>query len=551
MMHYLKNYEYWKQSKHLDKELRTELEHLTETEIKDAFSLPIEFGTGGLRGKMGVGIAYINVHTIMQATEGFAQYLKKHFKEGSVVISYDNRKDSKAFALKAALVLSNHGIKTLLFSDVRPTPVLSFAVRHFKCIGGIMITASHNPKEDNGFKAYNHTGAQINLVEAEEIIEYASRIEDIFSVALGTSDHITYIDSSFDDIYLNAIKGVNIHPKKHDIKIIYSPLHGTGGKIIPKVLGSLGYDVIPVEKEMVVDPHFTYTQSSNPEQEKAYINSLILAKEVSADMILVTDPDADRLGVAVKHQGSYTLLTGNQTAAIELFYILTEQTKLKTLKKDGIVYTTVVTSEIIKAIAQSFQLKVIETLTGFKFIGEQAELNDAPFIFGCEESYGSLIIDEVRDKDAVQACMLLSEIGSNIYPNTLVDYLDSIYQTYGYYKEAQDNFFFRGVKGKEVMNDILKTLRQQPLHIKGFALDTVIDYQMMTSTSKGTTTTVNLPASNVITYIYSNQKVTLRPSGTEPKLKLYYGIKSETDEQSTKILKTLQEAFNSFLGEYV
>lgn len=550
-MQYLKNYQHWKESTLLDLELRTELQGLTEAEIKDAFSLPIEFGTGGLRGKMGVGIAYINVHTIMQATEGFAKYLKAHFTEGRVVISYDNRKHSKAFALKAALVLSYHGIPSLLFNEVRPTPVLSFAVRHFKCIGGIMITASHNPKEDNGFKAYNHTGAQINLAEAEEIIAYASQVQDIFSVKTGSDTLIDYIDSSFDDIYIHAIKGVNIHPKKHDIKVVYSPLHGTGGTIIPKVLKDLLYNVITVRKEMVIDPHFTHTQSSNPEQEKAYINSIELAKEVSADIILVTDPDADRLGVAVKDKGSYTLLSGNQTAAIELFYILTEKSKRDTLPKDGIVYTTVVTSEIIKTIAKSFNIKVIETLTGFKFIGEQAELNKEPYIFGCEESYGSLIVDVVRDKDAVQACMLLSEIASNIYPKTLVDYLDTIYETFGYFKEAQDNFFFRGVKGKEVMGDILKTLREKPLDIKGFTLQTVIDYQAQTSKTDRVITKVELPVSNVITYVYSNQYVTLRPSGTEPKLKLYYGIKGQSDKEVTQTLERLQEAFNSFLGEYI
>ncbi len=545
-----KNYEYWKQSNQLDAELKKELETLSMEDIKDRFSLPLEFGTGGLRGKMGVGISRVNVHTIMQAASGFGMYLKRHFKQGKVAISYDNRHDSKRFAIKSAEVLAYYGIESLVFENLRPTPVLSYAVRHFGCIGGIVVTASHNPKEDNGFKAYNHTGAQLNLEEASEVIDYILGITNIFDVKTGDTSLISYIDEDFDALYYEAIKDVTIQPKRFDKKIVYSPLHGTGGQVIPKFLRQLGYDVHEVIEEMIPDPNFTYTKSSNPEQQDAYINSLALAKKIDADLILITDPDADRLGVAVKHQGDYVLLTGNQTAAIELHYILSERQKRGTLPKDGLVYTTIVTSDIIKTIAASFQIDVITTLTGFKFIGEQANIQTRPYLFGCEESYGSLIIDSVRDKDAVQACLLLAEIASLSEDKTLVDYIDYLYNTHGYYLEVQDNFFFEGIEGKETMQKLLDTLRKKPLDIEGFEIQSIADYLASERYEHGQTTSIDLPVSNVLSYTYNQQTVVLRPSGTEPKLKLYFGIKASSKDEASKILNILQVSFKSFIGAF-
>lgn len=535
-MDYKNNYETWLHAEQLDLELREELLHLSETDIIERFSNPLKFGTGGLRGPMGVGISRLNVHTMMQAAYGFGAYLKETFKKGLIVISYDNRKDSKVFALKSARVLIALGFEAKVFESLRPTPMLSYAVRHFHAIGGIMITASHNPKEDNGFKAYNHTGAQVNLVEARAIIHQVSLIDDIFGIQEGPEEKITWIDSSFDDIYLNDITSIQIQDLEKTIKIVYSPLHGTGGTVIPKLLRQFGYEVHEVSQEMVVDPHFTHTLSSNPEQSDAYIGALKKAKEVDADLVLITDPDADRLGVAVKHDDEYVMLTGNQTAAIELDYIVEYK---KDLPKDGIVYTTIVTSDIIKRIAYAKQLKVIETLTGFKFIGEQAELQDAPYIFGCEESYGSLISDKVRDKDAVQACFLLAEI-SNYYLSqnqTLIDTLHRIYETYGYHLEYTESIFFKGVTGPSDMASIIDDFRNRPLQIEGHELLEIRDYKQAKKIIGDKTFDITLPKSNVIEYRFETFWVILRPSGTEPKLKIYFGLK-EKDETSAQSMLT-------------
>ncbi|MGB0345483.1 MAG: phospho-sugar mutase, partial [Acholeplasmataceae bacterium] len=396
-MHPQATYELWKQYEDLDQDLKKELLSLTDDEIKERFTYPLEFGTGGLRDKMGVGISRLNIYTIAQAAKGFSMYLKKQFGTGSVVISYDNRMHSKTFAIESAKVMIHDGFDVHVFESLRPTPMLSYAVRHFKAVGGIMITASHNPKEDNGFKAYNHTGAQINLIEADAVIAEIKSITDIFGIPKGQASQIDWIHEDFDSIYLDDIASIRLHKDLFPTTISYSPLHGTGSTVIPRILRSHGFHVHEEINESVPDPLFTYTASSNPEQQKAFINGLALAKKTDSDVLFITDPDADRLGVAVKHQGTYELLTGNQTAALELFYILNERSQLGTLPKDGQVYTTIVTSDLIKNIANSYHLNVIETLTGFKFIGEQAELHTAPYVFGCEESYGSLISDKVPD----------------------------------------------------------------------------------------------------------------------------------------------------------
>jgi len=538
-MNYKNNYETWLNAEQLDKALKIELMSLSDDEIIERFSTPLTFGTGGLRGPMGVGISRLNVHTMMQAAAGFASYLKKHFDEGVVVISYDNRKDSKRFAEKSALVLASYGLHAKVFESLRPTPMLSYAVRHFNAIGGIMITASHNPKEDNGFKAYNQTGAQVNLDEAKAIIAEVEKIKDIFSIKEGPLSLISTIDASFDDVYLKDIASIQINQEPKTIKIVYSPLHGTGGTVIPKVLRHMGFEVIEVTEEMVPDPNFTHTESSNPEQEKAYIGAIQTAKTHDADLILITDPDADRLGVAVKHDDDYRLLTGNQTAAIELEYILNQS---KDVPSDGIVYTTIVTSDLIKRIAESKSLKVIETLTGFKFIGEQAELNDAPYIFGCEESYGSLISDKVRDKDAVQACMILSEIANHYMSakQTLIDRLQSIYNTFGFHLEYTESIFFRGVEGPSTMENIINDFRNTPLSIDGLTLIEWRDYKAKKLYMNNQMFDLTLPSSNVIEFRFETAWVILRPSGTEPKLKIYFGIQAKDSHLAQNMLSLLK-----------
>ena len=548
-MHPQATYELWKQYEDLDQDLKKELLSLTDDEIKERFTYPLEFGTGGLRDKMGVGISRLNIYTIAQAAKGFSMYLKKQFGTGSVVISYDNRMHSKTFAIESAKVMIHDGFDVHVFESLRPTPMLSYAVRHFKAVGGIMITASHNPKEDNGFKAYNHTGAQINLIEADAVIAEIKSITDIFGIPKGQASQIDWIHEDFDSIYLDDIASIRLHKDLSPTTISYSPLHGTGSTVIPRILRSHGFHVHEEINESVPDPLFTYTASSNPEQQKAFINGLALAKKTDSDVLFITDPDADRLGVAVKHQGTYELLTGNQTAALELFYILNERSQLGTLPKDGQVYTTIVTSDLIKNIAKSYHLNVIETLTGFKFIGEQAELHTAPYVFGCEESYGSLISDKVRDKDAVQACLMLSEMVGYYKKQTLtlIDVLNQIYETYGYYVEITDNFFFEGIQGKETMKQLLDDLRIKPLEMPHLSLIDTRDYATGQGMKDGHAFALDLPRSNVLEYRYQEGFIILRPSGTEPKLKVYYGFHGNKQEEVTQLVSMSQSILKSVL----
>jgi phosphoglucomutase len=544
-----KTYEQWKSHTSLDLELKKELLTLSEQEIVERFTFPLEFGTGGLRNKMGVGISRLNIYTISQAAKGFSNYLKKTFIQGKIIISYDNRMHSKRFAVESAKVLIHDGFEVYVFESLRPTPMLSYAVRHYKAIGGIMITASHNPKEDNGFKAYNHTGAQINLVEAQSIIEEIQSIQDLFNIQKSSESKILWIDDRFDDVYLTDIASIRIHIDVAHVKVSYSPLHGTGSTVIPKILKAHGFEVISEPLESIVDPLFTHTASSNPEQEKAYRNGLKLAKSTQSDVLFITDPDADRLGVAVLHHGQYQLLTGNQTAALELYYILEESTKKNVLPKHGKVYTTIVTSDLIKSIANHYHIDVIETLTGFKFIGEQAELATTPYIFGCEESYGSLISDKVRDKDAVQACLFLSEmVGFYKKSNqTLIDILEQIFQMFGYYVEHTDNFFFEGIQGKEDMRKILNQLRETPLEHPSLSLIESRDYDSKKGYKDGHSFPLDLPKSNVLEYRYQEGFIILRPSGTEPKLKVYYGFNHPSLEITQFFIKESQALIQKVL----
>lgn len=544
-----KIYNLWKNYPLLDSELKEELLTLSEDEILERFTYPLEFGTGGLRDKMGVGISRLNIYTISLAAKGFSLYLKKTFKQGKVVISYDNRMHSKRFAFESAKVLIHDGFDVYVFESLRPTPMLSYAVRHFQAVGGIMITASHNPKEDNGFKAYNHTGAQINLEEAQFVIQEIKGITDIFSIEKADTSSIQFIDASFDDIYLEDIASIRIHQEVAPIKVSYSPLHGTGSTVIPQLLEDHGFQVFSEPNESQVDPLFTYTASSNPEQEKAYINGLKLAKATKSDVLYITDPDADRLGVAVLHDGQYELLTGNQTAALELYYILEEKSKLNTLPHNGKVYTTIVTSDLIKKIASHYQIEVIETLTGFKFIGEQAELATTPYIFGCEESYGSLISDKVRDKDAVQACLFLSEMVGFYKQNnrTLIDVLNQVYQTFGYFIEHTDNFFFEGIQGKEDMKQILNHLRETSMNMPSLSFIESRDYLIQQGFKDGQPFKLDLPKSNVLEYRYDEGFIILRPSGTEPKLKVYYGFHSSTLSRAQAHIKESQAIIQTVL----
>lgn len=541
-MTYKETYQLWLNEPTLLKEEKEKLLNLDEKEKEEAFFQDLSFGTGGIRGILGLGPNRINKYTIQRVTLGFVNYLKKHHKLNGVAISYDNRFGSYEFAYEAAKVLAYHGIRSFIFKKLRPTPMLSFLVRHFNASAGIMLTASHNPKEYNGFKAYNETGAQLTIEESNEVIEEISKIKSPFGIESADNDHIHWIGDEIDKLYLDKVKNISIHKDPKTIKVVYSPLHGTGGTVIPKLLEDSGYEVLTVAEQMQVDPAFTHTKSSNPEDDIAYEKGIELAKKHQADVVFVTDPDADRLGLAYLSNGTYHILNGNQTGSMMLYYMLTEKKQ-----PQGMVYTTVVTSHLIKKIAKSFKQTVGETLTGFKFIGEQAEKNQGkiPYIFGCEESYGSLVSDFVRDKDAVQAVYLLAEIVNTLHlrKQSLGTYLNEIYKKYGYYVEDTLSLTFKGIEGAKRMKQITEYVRQHGIDIQGFDVLKTTDYIGGITNDYD----IYLPPSNVIKFESKDGFIIFRPSGTEPKLKIYMSVCKKDKDTAQQIIDAYKDAINNFI----
>src|SRR5690554_68899 len=541
-MTYQTHYETWLNEKTLTTKEKDTLLQMDEKEKEESFFQDLSFGTGGIRGILGLGPNRINKYTIKRVTLGFAHYLKHNNKLNGVAIAYDNRYGSYEFAYEAAKVLAFNGIKSYIYSELRPTPMLSFLVRYFKTSAGIMLTASHNPKEYNGFKAYNETGAQLSTDESNMVIDEISSIASPFNIGSTDNELITWIGDEIDDIYLNEVKKIGIRSDIKDLKVVYSPLHGTGGTVIPKLLKDSGYTVFSEPNQMLVDPSFSHTESSNPEDQVAYDKAISLAIDKDADVIFLTDPDADRLGVAYKYNGSYQRLNGNQTASMMLYYILSEKKQPK-----GMIYTTVVSSHIIKDIAKHFNQSVGETLTGFKFIGEQAQINQGkkPYIFGSEESYGSLVSDFVRDKDAVQAVYLLSEIMNTLKLRNInvKDYLDSMYQTFGYYVEDTISLTLKGIEGAKRILKITDYVRKHGIDVKEFNVVNKIDYK------KGIKNPHNiiLPPSNVLKFESDHGFIIFRPSGTEPKLKIYLSIKTNNQNESTIKIKQLKASIMTFI----
>lgn len=555
-MDYKEKAEEWLKYPYLDAKLKREISAMTDDEKKEAFSSDIEFGTGGLRGIIGAGSNRMNIYTVRRAAYGFGKYLIKHTKkalERGVVISFDNRHMSKEFSKESANVLVALGFKIVfLYHDLRPTPQLSWTVRHLNACGGIMITASHNPKNYNGFKAYNSLGCQLNLDEAAEVINNVNSVKNIFSVKSINSiknEHIHYIYQEYDEEYLNDIKTISINPNlAKDFKITYTPLHGTGGEIIPGFLTSLGYDVTPVESQMVHDPDFGAVESSNPENKEAFNKSIELAKKIGAKLVLATDPDADRLGVGVLHNGEYVLLTGNESASILFNYICScKAIDSRWLKKNKYLFSTIVSSSLPIKIADKYNVKTILTLTGFKFIGEQCEKikGKGDFVFGFEESYGCLIKDSVRDKDSAQACLMLCEACAYYLSKgkTLVDVLKEIYEEYGYFKDGISNIILEGLDGKEKINTIMEYFRKEEIKLKGYEIKYIEDYKNSVAYQYplGKKNKLLLPKSNVLKfYLDDNNWFVLRPSGTEPKLKVYYEISKPTLEETNEVLEDIK-----------
>lgn len=552
-MNYLEKVQLWKNNPNLDANLRKELETMNDKELEDAFAVDLEFGTGGLRGVLGAGTNRMNIYIVAKATLGFGRYLAKQSADSltrGVAISHDNRHQSKEFARISAEVLSSLGFKVYLFEDLRPTPELSFAVRHFHCIGGIMITASHNPKEYNGYKIYDETGCQLVPNDADKVIAEINKIDDYFNIETSKNhDLIQYIGKDVDEVYIKEVKKIILRPNlKKDFKLVYTPLHGTGQVFAPQVLQSVGYDVTPLPCQMTPDPDFSGVKTSNPENKEAYDEAIELAKQIGAKIVLATDPDADRLGIAVEHNGEYVLFTGNQTAALVFDYICRTRKELNTLPKNGYMFTTNVSSTLPIAIAEKYGLKTEITLTGFKFIGEKAremELTGrGTYVFGFEESYGCLISDCVRDKDSIQAILMLCETAAYYREKgmDLVDALNAIYEEYGYYKEGITNIGLKGLEGAAKIRRIMDYFRNNEIKLQNFNILAKDDVKLSVKKNfvTGEESKINLPTSNVIKYyLNDNMWFVLRPSGTEPKLKVYYGVKGDTQAQADSKLNEL------------
>lgn len=551
-MNYKEKADLWLKNPNLDSKLKKEIEEMDDKALQEAFTNDLAFGTGGLRGILGAGTNRMNIYIVMKATYGFGKYLER-FKDAfdrGVAISYDNRHFSKEFSRISAEVLTTLGFKVYLFEDLRPTPELSFAVRHFGCVGGIMITASHNPKEYNGYKIYDETGCQLVPDEADKVIKEIEAVKDMFAIDHSKNHNkIQYIGKDVDDVYINEVKKIIMRPNlKKDFKLVYTPLHGTGQVFAPQVLRSVGYDVTPLPCQMTPDPNFSGVKTSNPENKEAYDEAIELAKEIGAKIVLATDPDADRLGIAVLHNGEYVLFTGNQTASVILEYLLMTRKEQNTLPSDGYVFTTNVSSTLPVAIAKAYGMKVEITLTGFKYIGEKAremEHGKGTYVFGFEESYGCLISPCVRDKDSIQAILMLCETAAYYYEKgmDLVDALEAIYKKYGYYKEDITNIGLSGLDGQAKIQRIMDYFRNNEIALKDFKIEVKDDIKLQNKHDYLTNTDshIDLPVSNVIKYyLNDNMWFVLRPSGTEPKLKLYYGVKGNSEEDAKSKLQLLK-----------
>ena len=541
-------YEYWLT---FDDNTKNELESITdEKEIEDRFYKDLEFGTGGLRGIMGAGANRMNKYTVGKATKGLCEYLKNEFAgEKSVVIAYDSRNNSKAFAECAAEVLCYNGIKTFLFEEIMPTPVLSFSVRYLNCNAGIVITASHNPKEYNGYKVYDEYGCQLVPQYADKVISYINNVKDIKSVkhmnlnmAL-SNGYLTYIGDEVLNSYISEVEKMAVYKEASDLKIVYTPLHGTGNIPVRKVLSDMSFDVSVVKEPAVADGNFTTVRSPNPEEKDALNMALEQAKRANADLVIGTDPDCDRVGVGVLHNGEYTLLTGNQTGALLVDFYL--KFKKQSLNPKSTLVKTIVTNDLGAEIARKNGLNVVETLTGFKYIGDQItkyeKTGENEFLIGYEESYGYLVGTYARDKDAVVASMLICEMAAYYKKNkmTLVDSLNVLYSEYGFYLDALDSFVLKGKDGASRIKNIMSYFRANKATVFPNITD-VKDY----STGIG-----DLPKSNVLKFFLKGGSwIAVRPSGTEPKLKMYYsvrGIDSSTCERSLQNIRTI---INGIMG---
>lgn len=564
-MDYNTNYERWFNCETLDPSLKAELIAMNEKEKEDAFYTDLEFGTAGMRGILGGGTNRMNIYTIRKANVGFAKYILglENGKERGVAIGYDNRHMSYRFAVESAKVLATFGIKSYIFESLRPTPELSYAVRFLKCAGGIMITASHNPKEYNGYKVYDDTGCQLIPEWGDIVVKYVNEVEDELGVEVCSNEeaypYMTWIGEEVDEAYYKEVMGIEINPgmDKSGFKIVFSPQHGTSNIPVRECLGRLGYDVVPVLAQCAPDPDYTNTKSPNPEVDMAYELAIIKAKEVGADVVVICDPDGDRLGVVAKHDGKYVLMSGNQSAAVYLEYILSQMKEKGTLPDNAVMYNTIVTSDLGELVARSYGVDVEKTLTGFKFIGDKIrkyeKTGEKQFVFGYEESYGCVIKDFVRDKDAVQAVLTAAEAG-NYYKKQgkdLVDVLNELYEKHGTFKETQIALSKAGAAGAARIKEIMDNLRKEaPTTIANVKVVASEDYQASIRYEDGNEVTIDLPKSNVLKYYLEDGSwIAARPSGTEPKCKFYFSIKGHNAEDAASKTEVFHKAVLEMIGE--
>lgn len=573
-MSYQEQYDFWLKDAYFDEKTKEELRGIAgdEKEIEDRFYKELEFGTGGLRGVIGAGTNRMNIYTVRKATQGLANYIiKQGGKERGVAIAYDSRRMSPEFADEAALCLAANGIKAYVFDALRPTPELSFALRTLHCISGIVITASHNPPEYNGYKAYWEDGAQVTAPKDVEIIDEVKKVTDYHQVKTMEKEEAIaaglyqVIGKEIDDAYMEELKKQIIHPEiiqevADDIKIVYSPFNGTGNVPVRRILSELGFKhVYVVPEQEMPDPDFTTLEYPNPEDPKAFTLALKLAKEKNADIILATDPDADRLGIYAldAESGEYIPFTGNMSGMLIAEYILRERTATNTMPENPALVTTIVTTNMASAIAKDYNVKFIEVLTGFKYIGEQIKLSEQSgsnnYVFGLEESYGCLAGTHARDKDAVVAVMCLCEMAAWCKKNgiTVWDQMLKLYEKYGYFKETQYAITLKGIDGSKQIAEMMNKLRSNPpknfgeLTVKEFRdYDKGITKDLITGEERP----AGLPKSNVLYFDLTNDSwCCARPSGTEPKIKFYMGVKGTSLTDAEAKVEKLTEALKSYL----
>ncbi|WP_454870767.1 phospho-sugar mutase [Priestia megaterium] len=548
--------------------------NMTETEREDAFYKQLEFGTGGMRGELGAGPNRMNIYTIRKVTVGLAKYIEEsgtEAKRRGVVIAYDSRHQSAEFALEVAKTLGMHGIKSYVFDELRPTSELSFAVRYLHAYAGLMITASHNPAEYNGYKVYGEDGAQLPPAAADVIVTHMNKIENELLLEvkeereLMRQSLISYIGEDLDEVYLDYVKDMQLNKDavKANLNIVYTPLHGTGQKLVSQALQNYGFQHITiVDEQKNPDPNFSTVSAPNPEEAQAFQLAIQYGKQANADLLLATDPDADRLGIAVKNNsGDYVLLTGNQTGALLLHYMLAQKQEKGMLADNSVMLKTIVTSELGRAIAQNYGVQTVDTLTGFKYIAEKIERyrreETKTFQFGYEESYGYLIGDFVRDKDAIQAAVMIAEAAAYHKQQgmTLYDGLIQLYEAYGYYKEALTSFTLKGKDGAEQISRIVSQFREHPpAEIAGAAVEKIEDYLIGRKTNLLTTQqeVIDLPLSNVIKFwLQDGSWFVIRPSGTEPKVKFYFGVRKRSASESEERLKKIQVGVMESVKRYI